>query len=75
MMYHGFPRLSGQDRPVERVDRTELDSLWRMAPDSVGMSRLAFSGKRLQLMTGERLLEGTDRTVMRLRRLPRRSTQ
>ncbi len=52
MMYHGFPRLSGQDRPVERVDRTELDSLWRMAPDSVGMSRLAFSGKRLQLMAG-----------------------
>lgn len=51
MLYHDFPRLLPSNRPVQTVDRGELERLWAELPDTLRSCRITFSGDRLQIAT------------------------
>ena len=53
MLYHDFPRLMPSNRPVENVDRGELERLWAELPDTLRGCRITFSGNRIQIMAGD----------------------
>lgn len=53
MLYHDFPSIKPSNRPVETVNRGELERIWAELPDTLRSCRISFSGKRLQIVSGK----------------------